>query len=695
TCADTLKKGGGVSTCADTLKKGGGVSPRAAVLALKRAALEPLEWEIEVLRAIPDAKDRLVTLKERKIPQAVNALKAQADREVYVERISKAVGVSIKAVDDLLNTCVDLYKELSDTYGGAAGIKKTDPLDLAERIFKWFANAEGGRFFKTGGGRVSLFWHGKIYEIGNNLDFNTLMFRLTRLAAIEKPGTTVWYYMQTLCNDRGEPIDLVRWIHTDRERDTVYINLNSDHSKILAIAPDAEPAPIDNGTNEQSVLLSSSFQIRTMEYQPAAVEAEGFRALKELIMDTTPCEKAQRYFLACWMITAFLIDYQSDRGLLQILAHTQIGKSKVAERVSQLIFGASYVGKGTGAAETRMAANNPMLFLDNLENRKLTQGTVDFLLFVANSAHKPKSKGGSDTEVLYQRLNTLAIITSIEAFPGRLPELVNRTFPLMLEDRFRQHGYMHDEVMGRILKSRSLILSSVFKMIGRRVLPRLSERAEWSRYISTEFPRHNKERMNEHICMMMLVLEGVLEHIPFKEGAPVKTQAAEILKKWIAYQEEQARQTEITSNTLLTLMDGLAREIWIKMRGKTEEEMPWREYPYLFGETKVKVYDDPEYLQTFYLTEPVEEISDEEEELTEMVQRIEFELTAADLWRVFSKYYKLHQGQRNPFENPNALGARISNDREVMERGGWEYKNRRKSKGHWYWRFSKKEFKSF
>jgi len=192
-------------------------SPRAAVLALKKAALEPLEWEIDVLKGISDVKDRLLTLKERKIPQTVNALKAQADREVYVDLISKAVGISVKAVDDLLDTCVDLYKDLSDVYGGAAGIKKTDPLDLAERIFKWFANAEGGRFFKTGDGRVSLFWHGKIYEIGNNLEFNTLMFRLTRLAAITQPGTTVWYYMQTLCNDRGEPIDLVRWIHTDRE----------------------------------------------------------------------------------------------------------------------------------------------------------------------------------------------------------------------------------------------------------------------------------------------------------------------------------------------------------------------------------------------------------------------------------------------------------------------------------------------
>ena len=221
------------------------------------------------------------------------------------------------------------------------------------------------------------------------------------------------------------------------------------------------PQMIENGTNEQSVLLSSSSQIQPFEYLPNTSEAEGFTRLKALIMDTTPAELSQQYFLLCWTISIFMMHYQSDRGLLHVIGVSGLGKSKVLERDSMLLYGESFVGKGTGAAETRVATNNPIVFLDNLENRNLVLNTVDFLLFLANSAHKPKAKAGSDTEVLYQKLNAFGMSSGIEPFPGKYPELINRTWPLILDPRYKTNGYMHDATMGDIRKDRNKMLSAI------------------------------------------------------------------------------------------------------------------------------------------------------------------------------------------------------------------------------------------
>src|SRR3972149_10258663 len=210
-------------------------TPKAAVVALQKNRAEPLRWEIEILKGIPDVKDRLDVLPSRKIVHSINALETQAEIEAYIGIVANAVGISIKAVEDLLDRCIDLYKEISERYGGVNGIKKADPYELAETIYKWFSSNEKGRFFKTSDGRGWVVFHGHIFEIGHNMAFDTLMFRLTRLAAIEKPGSSVWYFLQVMCSDRGEPIDMTSWLFTDREKDTIYLNLNSSHNKILKV----------------------------------------------------------------------------------------------------------------------------------------------------------------------------------------------------------------------------------------------------------------------------------------------------------------------------------------------------------------------------------------------------------------------------------------------------------------------------
>jgi DNA primase len=692
---------------------------KSAIRQLMAKATDPLTWELQQLaNEEGGASERLSLFDKRELGRAINKVVGMAEKEILITLAARCVGISVGSMEERVVKSSDLLHHLIEQYDSEYAIKKADGHQLAETIYKWFNNGAGAKFFKTKEGKAYLFFNRRQYEIGRNVEFNALMCQLTKLTAIEKPGNLVWDYLLSFCILHGAQVDMMSWIHTDRTTDTIYINLNSEHSKIVRIEPGKEPHMIENGTNEKSVLLSSSSQIQPFEYLQNTSEAEGFTRLKTLLMDTTPADIAQKYFLLGWTISIFMMHYQSDRGLMQVIGGSGLGKSKVAERVSQLLYGAPYVGKGTGASETRVATNNPIVFLDNLENRNLILATVDFLLFLANSANKPKAKAGSDTEVLYQKLNAFGMCTGIEPFPGKYPELINRTWPLILEPKYKSSGYMHDATMGEIRKDRDMMLSAIFKTLAMKVLPKLDpkqasgdRRRFWSQYLQTAHPGHNKERNNEHLCTIIVIIEAALEYLPIDAKMPIEKQMMGLVDKWVNYHEDQAKQSELTSNTLVNLMDGLAQEIVVKIRGQKEpnqinyQEHPEFEFRKIPGwpedkKVEVKVFHDPEYITTFYLTRPYKAPKNDEDVDSwlddDQVQRLEFILTAGELHTLFNRYCK-NQGNKNPYDNPTSLGSRAACDKKVMAMAGWEYvqgdnpeKLTYKRKGGYdHWRFSK------
>jgi hypothetical protein len=682
------------------IKEKGKAEAQKAIRDLMGKALTPLEWEIEQIGRISDnAGDAKRVALNRGLPVSIASLEFLADREIHIDKLAKAIGISGKAVEGMIENSENLLGKLDNHFSG--GIKNADPYKLAEKIYEWF-EMSGGKFITTtDDGKQRLHFHGTTYDIGDNHPFNALMLRLTKLLKPEKPGGTVWYALATMCELKGEKVEMMSWTYTCRDSDTIYYNLNLPHQKIIKISAGEEPATIQNGTNENSILLSTSPQIRELSYTPITGEAEGIRAVKTLCMDTMPCEPAQRYFVACWMLSAFMMGYQSDRGLVQVLGGSAIGKSKVAERWSQLLYGEVYIGKGTGAASTRIATRNPVIFLDNVENKDLNKGVVAFLLFLANSSMTPKASQQNDTDVIYQKLNSMGMVTSIEPFPGRWSELINRTFPIMCEKRYRMEGgYVHTECLGNISKKRPLMIASILGMLSKDVLPNLEERVFWSKLINGEFPGHNKERNNEHLTTMAIILEALLRYIPVNKDHNPRQDAILIVRKWIEYQNAQAMDTAITSNVLLTIMDGIQKEICMTMR-RMGDKLIYEENRFFTKglydrDIKVKVFEDEQYFETFYLTESFDYEGDDEDLFMERVQRFEMILSSKELHTLFNRTGK-NQMIRNPFETPAALGARISNDREVMEKGSWRYLlGKNKSLAPYFakisdnkWRFSK------
>jgi len=202
------------------------------------------------------------------------------------------------------------------------------------------------------------------------------------------------------------------------------------------------------------------------------------------------------------------------------------------------------------------------------------------------------------------------------------------------------------------------------------------------------------KHMEQHLSTIIVILDAVLEHLPADARMPIDKQTQQLIDKWVDRNSQTARAS--TSSTLVNLMDGLARELVVKILSQKNmgdyHKHPEFEDREISGWPKgksieVKVFRDPEYATTFFLTKPYK---------AKKVQRLEIILTAGQLHTLFNRYCK-NKGLKNPFDNPISLGCRISSDRKIMKLAGWEYvqggnpeKITYKRKGGYdHWRFSK------
>ncbi len=649
---------------------------RAALRKLTSAAMLPLEWEISLLRRYDGHIKRLNALKANGILPEVRMLPG-AERTAYIRLIAEAVEVGTADIIEMLqNLESNLYSELGEKFSDLA---KASTNPLADHVFNWFEN-NGGKFFKTAAGEALLFFEGEIYHVDNNDEFEAMIYRLTRLNFKEKPGNFLYQVLKLKCLNKGERVQEMTWTFTDLAKDTIFLNLSDPQNRILKLAPGREPEAIDNGTNDDKVLLKRSFQIKPFTYLPDAEERRAMELFKKIVIDYVATETPQRYFVGAWLLTSFLMGLQDARGLVHLVGGSGSGKSRAAERFSYLVMGDNCVGQGTGAGNVRVAANSPITFLDNIESSDWTKERIQFVLALASGLGRTKASSMDDTSVVHQKLNSMGVITSIEPLPAKA-EILNRVFVVELDESYAGR-YHHEEMKRLLLHERDYILSGIFKMISRKVLPNLSRRIFWSDKLVMDHPKHNKERMNEHLTTIMLVLEGMLEHIPYIPALQPDQQAGKLLNMWLDYQEAHARTTAVTANSLLRMLDGLAKVVMSKMRaaGKIEYNDFHRE----FGEKPVKEYHDPDLHHTFFLTDP--ETSDEEGvdddgkllgDIFAQCQYFEIIATAKELADIFSGYCK-GLGIRSPFATSHgtdatAVGARLSDDNRVMKSGGWAY----------------------
>ena len=644
----------------DTFLRGLDGDRRKEIRQLQLDAVDYITWEIDQAAGLSNLEEKLLHLKSHHVFKRIGQEQV-IQQDIYREKLAR-LGFSDKAIDQQLDFSQDLRQQIEQQFEMVDNPKDVCPIMLGETIFRFFSHH--GRFYYDADNTVWLIYQNQTYEVNNNTKFNALMLKMTRMIITQSPGNQVWDALKHTAYLNGRRIDRCRWIHTDQVADTIYINLNGANNTILKVSRQ-KVEEIQNGMNDDHVLLSSSGKIAPMNWLPDTDIQEGMTALHELVFKNLAIEKKQRYLVLAWLISGLCPDLAPYQFLLKFGGYASSGKSTAAKLISTIFFGTDELSDPSGAAAFSAAAQNPLLVIDNLENKDLHRGMQKFLLLAATRGQKEKRKGGTDTATVDESPRALICVTAIEPFT--LSELITRTFELPFDRRI--HGddsFYEQEVLEQIKKKRDVILSALIRFIQKDILTNLEQRRHYMTILNKMYKGHAKDRTNAYLALLMLINSKLLKYIPFYGPDDllfgIEDGEKEIYDAWIEEQNTTAKETEMGSNDILQLLGGLVREFIQTNKHKIETEM-------------VDGYDKPvfvmthkDYGLTMIKTQP-EARQDGGE--TYVVSTIEFVTTSADLVDAFDMLAK-NTGKVNRYSTAAIFTARLRNDKNILSKSGWE-----------------------
>ncbi len=634
---------------------------RKEIRRLQLDAVEFISWELQQAAALSSLEEKLLHLKEEKIFQLIGQEQA-VQQDIFREKLA-VLGFSTAAIEQQLDFSQDLLQQIQQQTMMVDNPKDIDPIRMAETIFRFFAHH--GRFYFDADNTVWLIYQNETYEVHNNTKFNALMLKMTRMIISQTPGGQVWDALKHTAYNNGRRIDRCRWIHTDSVKDTIYLNLNGPNNTILKVSRQ-HIEEIQNGMNDDHILLSSSPKIAPMNWLPDVDIQEGMTALKELVFDNLAIKKEQKYLVLSWLISGLCPDLAPYQFLMKFGGYASSGKSTAAKFLSTIFFGSDELSDPSGAAAFSNAAQNPLLVIDNLENKDLNRGMQKFLLLAATRGQKEKRKGGTDTGTVDESPRALICVTAIEPFT--LSELITRTFEIPFDRRV--HGddsFFESEVLENLKKKRDLIMSAMIRFIQKEILTNLEMRKHYMAILNTMFKGHSKDRSNAYLALLMLINSKMLKYIPFYGPEDllhgVESGEKEIYEAWIAEQNNAARETETGSNYILQLLGVLIREYLQVNKHKSETEI-------------VQGYQDPvfvmehkDYGLTIYKTLSESKVDGDGEKY--LSSTIEFMATSANIVDAFDMLAK-NTGKGNPYHSASIFTSRLRNDKSVLAKSGWK-----------------------
>ncbi len=657
---------------------------RTEIRNLQLSAMDYISWEIQQAAQMQSLEEKLAHLQEFEIFRRVGREQV-IQQDIFREKLA-LLGFTKQAIEEQLDFSQELLQQVQIYVESKDDPKEVDPIVLGGIIYRFFATH--GRFYFDAEDTVWLIYQNQTYEVTNNTKFNALMLKMTRMIVSKAPGAQVWDALKHTAYLNGRRIDKCRWIHTDPVKDTIYLNLNGPNNSILKISQQ-QIEEIQNGMNDDHVLLSSSHKIAPMNWLPDAGIQEGMTALKELIFDNLAIEKRQKYLVLSWMISGLCPDLAPYQFLMKFGGYASSGKSTAAKLISTIFFGTDELSDPSGAAAFSEAAQNPLLVIDNLENRDLHRGMQKFLLLAATRGQKSKRKGGTDTATVDESPRSLICVTAIEPFT--LSELITRTFEIPFDRRvYGDDGFYEAEVLENLKKKRDMILSSMVRFIQKEILTNLEQRKHYMTILNKVYRGHAKDRTNAYLALLMLINSRLQKYIPFYTEDDIEygieDGESETYNAWITEQNNAARETETGSNTILQLLDLLVQE-YVKANRANSQTETVDDYS-----DPVHVMTHPDYSLTMYKSKPETHQEDGE---TYIVSKIEFIAQSADIVNVFDMLAK-NKGKANPYTNASVFSSRLNNDLGVLNKNGWELvKKDPSSKDPYYKKAKGKRFFKF
>ena len=639
---------------------------RGELRRLEKAAVSYLHWELDQAARLPTLEERKAHLDTYKVWQIVSTTRT-IEQQIYIE-IIEALGFSRKAIIEELTAAHDLRRQLS-TYYAELKVKgdTAQPAKLAEIIFDWFNSH--GRFFHDSEATVFLTYHDVTYTIGSNPRFSALLERTTGILLTRGSSNSIVESLRNRGLDFGLSRQFSRWIHAvDTVNPAIFVNLNTPGNVLYRLAAGEIRAEI-NGMNAENILLNPSKPIKPFTFLPQVDIQEGINLFYDLVVKNLACEARQRYYIACWFISTFLLDYTAQQQHLKFSGSSAGGKSTSAKLLTMLLYGSEHLADPTGASLYNMAAEDPLVIIDNLESADLNRERQKFLLLAATRGKKTKRRTGFDSGTIDESPRALICITAIEPFT--LPELINRVVDIWFDaGEHGQPDFFEMDILRGIKRHRDIILSALLKLIAQDILPEIGTLNRYATFLREQHPGHSKERSNEFLALLLLILDKLLVYLPLRprnlaDPRETKADAEEICNAWILDQNRKTSDMESSSSCILKLLDGLAWEHQSYRRTHNLTPQIHLVYP-----ESVYVIEHPLYGIEVIETRPEDYFDALNDEIIKR-SMLEFVATSVMVVDIFDRYCK-QRGIRNPFKDAAIFGARLKNDLSVLKKSGWE-----------------------
>jgi len=526
-------------------------------------------------------------------------------------------------------------KELSGTKGveiaapvkNEAGLEVFDDLSKSEQINiaradaalgymhshgAFFKNQDGELFYVENGGQAfRLDSHGEKFlsYLSNNIS--------SLINSSTSSGRFVIQHILTRAHASCKSSISASWC--TYYKSAIYLSAKTDQ---LLKCTNRKAQIIRNAVNDDGVLLESPSGNRAFTPDVDIKPRVALDLFWDLVICNIPVSKANRFKVAAWLLGIFFKEYIRPKPLLRFEARTASGKSTASKLISMFIYGDELLQHAatTSAATYVMAKQYPLLLFDNIEARNMTPDFQDFLLIAATGGMKSKRQLSTDTGIVQESARCLVLTNGIE--PISRHELITRTLEVRLDlNRFGLKNFNETKILHKLGKNRGKILSGISKLLAGSVIPRIKN-GDIPK-IMRRFPPHSKERFNEYMALMAIILDAIW---PYRR-VPGYGIPHNLITEWLESDTTgQGEQMEGT-NEVLYFLNTFAKR-WERILDLETACWADKNVVIIKGTTRAMLSD----------------------------------------WRVMAKQL----GIKCPWQNERQLGTRIADASNILRKAGWK-----------------------
>ncbi len=436
-----------------------------------------------------------------------------------------------------------------------------DYTKVAEAAYQWFTDHGAAQFFFTRHGEPFVYFDNTIYwmdsaDRGRKRQYAAMLYKQTGLVPTSYGGRTFFEVLPSLALIHGKMRDHFSWLHTDVPNHTVYFNLNNDDHEIVKITPERIEI-LKNGGNDDGVILDGSRKMKPIRFLADADLEEADRKLEEILENNIACSQQDRALIISWLSCFLLIDFTGTRPMTRFEGPAGSGKTTASKLISTLIYGEPQHKKATDAANYTDGSQNPLIALDNIEARQMTEDLTTFMLTSITGIAKEKRKSGTDTETVIERTKCLLNTTGIEPLMGELSEIQSRTFVINFDIANQGSDcFGESETIADIQKHRDLILWAIMKRTRQVLAMMRAGRRKQVQKLLHKLGNHDKRRSNEYLCLMYLMLLSGSPSEEIEAGTKqLRPSFVEEIQSINRTSRETARESNPTATALSTLFN--------------------------------------------------------------------------------------------------------------------------------------------